>query len=58
VFEAPHEALEGTPLDGRSNGAAGYSVVVTTTAGRTYGGYVEVIADGDDARLYWCSVDL
>jgi hypothetical protein len=56
VFETPHGALEGTPLGGSANGVAGCSVVLTTTGGRTYDGYVEVATDTEDARFYWCGV--
>jgi len=56
VFETPREASDGTSLGESSDDEAGYSLVVTTSDGRTYDGYVEVVADGADARFYWCGV--
>jgi len=56
VLEAPVERVDGTPFGERPGGEAGWSLVVTTADGRTYTGYVEVVATGDDARFYWCGI--
>jgi hypothetical protein len=68
VLEVPHRSPE-TPATEQTRATRGEkeskgdseewgcSIVVTTTEGRTYSGYVEVVADSDDARFYWCGID-
>lgn len=56
VFETPREAFDGASSGEDPNDESGYSLVVTTTDGRTYDGYVEVVADSANARFYWCGV--
>ena len=56
VFETPHDAFDGKSPAGPPSDEAGCPIVLTTVDGRTYDGYVEVVADGADARFYWCGV--
>ncbi len=56
VFEAPYDAFNELSPDRPASSEAGYSLVLTTAGGRTYDGYVEVVANGADTRFYWCGV--
>jgi len=58
VLEVPAATLTETPLAANPGEGAGYEVVLTTTKGRTYSGYVEVVAEGTDNRFYWCGLDM
>ena len=58
VLEMPTGSLEETPLATSAGAEAGYGIVLTTAAERTYSGYVEVVAEGTGSRFYWCGLDL
>jgi len=55
VMEVPTDAIDGTALSDRAGIEADASVVIHTT-GRTYKGYVEVVAESPTGRFYWCGV--
>ena len=55
VLEVPASTIE-EPLSTGVGTEAGSSIVVTTTDGQTYSGYVEVVAEGTDSRFYWCGL--
>ena len=55
VLEVPASTID-EPLSTGVGTEAGSSIVVTTTDGRTYSGYVEVVAEGTDSRFYWCGL--
>lgn len=55
VLEVPGSTI-GEPFLSAVGTEAGSSIVVTTTAGQTYSGYVEVVAEGTDSRFYWCGL--
>lgn len=56
VVEVPTDSIERTTLAGHAGSEAGARIVVQTAAGRTYEGYIEVVAESATGRLYWCSV--
>jgi hypothetical protein len=56
VIEIPTAAVAETTLARQAGVEAGYSIVITTTAGRTYSGYIEVAIEGTAGRFYWCGL--